>query len=196
MAGRSGDGDKLRHTARLNCLWQNRVMPLTLALLLLGLTLQEQHHDLRDQECSAKQLLIGELDGVAVYARCSSANGNRTMEISITTGGRPDAGPLESFTLGFCGNPVITAASPNDWESELSGGERTYVTWRINAQRAVSNASGAVTGFSLVMKPGWMRSRYMSVQRGDNAAGVAGGAGTSLSHDCRPMGASRAILHG
>lgn len=167
-------------------------MPLTLAALVHGLLLQEPHYDLRDQECSSKQLLIGDLDGVAVYARCSSANGNRVMEISITTNGRPDAGPLESFTLGFCGNPVITAVSPNDWSSEMRGGERTYVTWRIKPAPPVSNASGAMTltGFSLVMKPGWMRSRYMDVQRGDNAAGVAGGAGSSTTHDCPLIGAS------
>jgi hypothetical protein len=167
-------------------------MPLALAVLLHGLLLQEPHYDLRDQECSSEQLLIGDLDGVAVYARCRSVDGSRVMEISITTNGRPDAGPLESFTLGFCGTPVITAVSPNNWISELQGGERTYVTWRINPAPAVSNASGPVTltGFSLVMKPGWMRSRYMDVQRGDNAAGVAGGAGTSTTHDCPPIGGS------
>src|SRR5262245_5104570 len=98
-------------------------MVLALLVLMNGFLFQEPHHSLRDQECGSIALLIGELDGVQIRARCSTSNdNNRIMEITVTLDPRPDAGPLEGFTIGFCATPVIDALSPVNWESEVRGG--------------------------------------------------------------------------
>ena len=47
-------------------------MSLALALLMQAVLLQEQHYDLRDQECGSLPLLIGELDGLEAYASCET----------------------------------------------------------------------------------------------------------------------------
>jgi hypothetical protein len=163
-------------------------MPLLLTLLMHAVLPQEQHYDLRDQECGSQQILIGELDGLAIWGRCHTANGNRVMDITVRIESRTDAGPLQAFTVGFCADPVITAVAPDEWDVEVRGGSRTSVAWRFKSPTGVPKptASGTVTltGFSLVLRPGWMRSRYMDVGWADNAAGIASGSGTSTTHDC------------
>ena len=146
-----------------------------------GAHAQEPIQGLRDQDCGARQVLIGSLEGVSVYAECGSTGSDRVMNITVFNGSSQQ---LHAFSVGFCENAVIALVAPDGWRSEIAYGSANW-TASADMPSDVSVANGERRGgFSVMLKPGWIRSRSMSVGWLDRDGTPGGAASTVTTHDC------------
>ena len=147
---------------------------LALMAALLSPLSQEPHRGLRDSECGKEDVLVGLIEGVSVHVRCESG----AMYVTVRNDG--STGLLRSFSIGFCGQPVVGVRAPAGWYGAVEGSD-AMVTWSLED----GIGAGAVpreqrlTGFSVTLRPGWRMSRSMDVQWLPSAS-----AGTATTHDC------------
>lgn len=146
----------------------------------LSLHAQEPMHGLRDRDCSAKQVLIGSLEDVSVYAECVGTGPDRVMNVTVFNG---TSHLLTAFSIGFCAGAVIALESPPGWQADRTYGD---AGWKVaaDAPRDAGVANGErLSGFSVKLRRGWVRSFRMSVKGGDHG-GVPLLASTFTTHDC------------
>jgi hypothetical protein len=83
-------------------------------LLTSALEAQRRVPLLTDATCRSEVLAVS-VPSMNIHARCEAAGAERVMHLSVTNWAAPDAGPLRAFSIGFCGQSVISAAAPSGW---------------------------------------------------------------------------------
>jgi hypothetical protein len=114
---------------------------------------------LSDADCKGTVVIVDL--GAQVFASCSSDESQRVLNIEVVN--RPvDKGPLRQFSVGFCGDVVVSAEAPLGWQTTVTkASDRTTVEWNMPGwpPEAVGLAPGGhLSGFTVRLRPGWRRS--------------------------------------
>jgi hypothetical protein len=76
----------------------------------IGAATRGQGHD----NCRSTKVVVSDLVGVLITAHCDERDGTSTLRIAARYESDP-RGDLRAFSLGFCGDAVISAEGPEGW---------------------------------------------------------------------------------
>ena len=129
---------------------------------------------------------MDDLEGLLIYARCESRDGERVMHVTVYNLKSPRQA-LRAFSIGFCSRPIVSARSPVGWQVNINDLYRQSTEWAVPIDSPVNLVlhGERLEGFSVTLRPGWRRSWSISAQWDDVVSGIKGGVvGALTTHDC------------
>lgn len=136
--------------------------------------------DLSAANCR-RETLTASLEGMDIHASCDTDGSKSVMNLAVTNWAKEEVGSLRGFSIGFCGQSVISASAQAGWIVKIDQGEDGVVWWDLpegSADLLGVPSRARVGGFVVRLRPGWMRSRWASVKW--ESRQIA----TTTTHDC------------
>jgi hypothetical protein len=134
--------------------------------------------DLSYQSCGPSDVLVSDLDGVKILARC---NRDRTrLFVTVENVAPVEHGALIGFSVGFCGRPVLGAVAPEGWIASTEAEEFQHVAFDVDTSTNTSGIapSHRLVGFEIELRTEWTRSRSAGALWQETALA------TATTHDC------------
>lgn len=151
---------------------------LAIAILVGAVPLQTSE-DVSDTNCEGATILVA-TDQSSATERSDPSSTGATLRTDIAS---TRSSPREEHTplmTNFCGSPVLRTRAPEGWATTLDS-DRGGVRWSRGGadfhQPGIASGS-ELSGFEVILKPGWRRSRRSDVLWDESAAS------TFTTHDC------------
>jgi hypothetical protein len=152
---------------------------------------QELQHRLEWRDCVSTPVLVGQIVGADIYASCPDRSAN-ALAVAVANNAPSGNGRLRSFSIGFCGRPIVDAVSPEGWHAEIDRSEDGTITWSVTdelASRFGVRTGARKDGFRVQLMPRWQ----MSLSRSAGWVNEPGG-GSETTHDCMEWNPELAVL--
>jgi hypothetical protein len=138
-----------------------------------------------DRACGPKSISLLQSAQLQIAGHCETTASTRTLHITVTATALSETGPLQDFSLGFCGY-VVSAAAPPGWavtvlRASTEFGKPAEVEWkRLDIPATISRTPSVARteGFLVTLRPGWRLAIHGS------ATWQHGASGGGSPHDC------------